>query len=369
MLTTEKLAQLKTEGEELTFTRPHGVFKQVRFPVDILERGVIKVGLEPVTEVLGVTGEEDSSYAEEIKTAPIEIKGVSDDYYGTLTDTIGIGVKSTYDIVFIDDNTIFISLISGELALKSGDGQAFCFNDKGMVLPKNTGFRWLSVKELYDIVAQRVKYVFHPDDMLVPQYIYNATVRMELSYVEHCASKQSHCGLNTTSYKVESLFATYTNGVFEYTVFEPKPERKYSVLKERTPEEMAEAEARAQAALAKREAEERAKKQAKGVVRRETVTTAKETKAKPTVQENALSLWQILSGGTASTDDDDDYDYDEYEDDEDIEEDDLELIGDSSDYEYYDAENAHADEGRDDMMAKTGLENLDDDDDINEGDF
>lgn len=140
----------------------------------------------------------------------------------TIADEIGVTRTTNVSVIFINPETALVRLDMGTMALKLANGNAYCVNDRG-VCRVTEPVEWVSIAKLYDIAFSNVKIKYRLNDKLTPEYIYNLTFDIALSFERPTADERrrnpklalSELRMNFPSYYDNSC------GVFNFEVYEP----------------------------------------------------------------------------------------------------------------------------------------------------
>lgn len=209
MLATRKFSEIKASTTpnadgSITLARPAGVCKAVVIPSTYLDEGAV-----------------DCTYTPNAETKQIEVS--SGETVLTLADEIGIKGDLDFEITFIDRETALIELIDGVLYNKNAGGVPFGFNGVGKLIRNAEDVMWLSIKDIYQAVADRLMRYYNVNSKEVVDYIYNATFKFSTNYTVFSKSESKRTGCYSSfRQRIVDWSMTISLGEFDFIVFEPE---------------------------------------------------------------------------------------------------------------------------------------------------
>ena len=209
MLATRKFNEVKTTiapnaDGSITLTRPAGVCRTLTSPSEYLADSAVDCTFRPNAE-----------------TRALEVS--SGETVLTLADEIGIKGDLDFEITFINENTALVELVNGVLYNKNAVGAEFGFNAMGNLIRNTVDVKWLSVKELFKAVSDRLMHYYNVGAKEVVDYVYNATFKFSTSYEVCSKTERARTGCyNTYRQRISDWTVTIAMGEFDFIVFEPE---------------------------------------------------------------------------------------------------------------------------------------------------
>ena len=164
---TAKLSAYIAEavGEKISIQRANGITSVLEIPKSLVESKSTFVSIVPSADTKTFTASEGT------------------DLY-TITDEIGVTAMTNISLTFIDSKTALIRVDAGVAALKTENGGVYCLSEGGLHAARGC-IDWVPVSKLYDSVYELVKSKYRLCNSLVPEYIYNLTFSIDMSYSEN----------------------------------------------------------------------------------------------------------------------------------------------------------------------------------------
>ncbi len=202
---TKKLSAYLTESsaDTLEIKRSNGVNSVISLPRELAESQKMLV-----------------TFASDASAKNIQASSGSELY--TIADEIGVTRTTNVSVIFISSETALVRLDMGTLALKLANGNAYCVNDRG-VCRVTEPVEWVSISKLYDIAFANVKAKYRLNNKLTPEYIYNLTFDIALSFERPTVDERRRNPKMALS-ELRINFPTYYDnscGVFSFDVYEP----------------------------------------------------------------------------------------------------------------------------------------------------
>ena len=202
---TKKLSAYLTESsaDTLEIKRLNGINSVISLPRELAESQKMLV-----------------TFASDATAKNIQASAGSELY--TIADEIGVTRTTNVSVIFINSETALVRLDMGTMALKLANGNAYCVNDRG-VCKVTEPVEWVSISKLYDIAFANVKAKYRLNNKLTPEYIYNLTFDIALSFEKPTLEERRRNPKLALS-ELRINFPTYydnTCGVFSFDVYEP----------------------------------------------------------------------------------------------------------------------------------------------------